>query len=109
METTTEKEVIKKLPLEFYKAGLHWKQVKRTSTIALYCGYVTTGGLKDKPVEWEIIKVRVRNAHTIFKNTPIETYIPTHEVYPKTSEWGTYGFTHNNEQRAMNKYQSLLN
>ena len=89
---------MKTLPLQIVRAGLVWQQVARTADKAIYAGSI--GG---KVVEWEIIKIRVREPESIRGSAEL----PKREVYPSSSEWGLYGWTINNEHRALNKYNQL--
>ena len=92
--SSTEKKL---LPLQFVRAGLVWSQVQRTQDKALY-----SGSINGEIVEWECIRVRTFPAKTIFGSKDV----PEREKYPSTSDWGTYGFTHNNEGRAIVIYNS---
>ena len=93
-------EEIKRIPLEFKRDGLLWKQAERTDTKALYTGYPLRGQMSSKGVEWEIIVIRKRVAETL----PSGTVLPLREVYPRTRDWGLYGWTHNDLERAMIRY-----
>ena len=93
--SSTEKKL---LPLQFVRAGLVWNQVQRTHDKALYAG-----SLNGKIVEWECIRVRTFPGKTIFGTH----YVSEREKYPSSSDWGTYGFTHNDKGRAYAKYESL--
>ena len=89
---------LKKLPLEFNRAGFHWKQIARTEEKAIYSGTLKSGRVN----VWEVIMVRKAPAGRIM-GVPY----PPREVFPKTSDWGSYGWTFNDEERAMKKYNTL--
>ena len=86
------------LPLQFVRAGLVWRQVARTPTKAIYAG-----SRDGKILEWEVIRVTHRKERTL----PGGKILPAGERYPGDASWGTLGFTHNDEQRALEKYNSL--
>jgi hypothetical protein len=96
-------EELKRLPLTFRKYGHDFTQIDRTASKAIYLQTLTTER-GDIHVAYEIIVIRQSGTATTMPNGDI---LPPQELYPKTSDWGKYGWSISDKKRAMEKYNSL--
>lgn len=91
----------KKLPLCFIKGGFKYNQVKRDSHYAIY-SQANDAGI----AAYELI--RIRNNHRSDNGNLLHTHRPEGtELYPKTSEWGLYGWTCLTLQKAIEKMEEM--
>ena len=87
------------LPL---KTELKWnqyryEQLERTATSAIYSQFDSD----DKLVAYEVVRIRVEQPGEVMGK-----FYPLREVYPGTSQWGSYGWTCRtlDEARAKSKW-----
>lgn len=87
------------LPL---KTGFKWnqyryEQLERTATSAIYSQFNSD----DELVAYEVVRIRVEQPGEVMGK-----FYPLREVYPGTSQWGSYGWTCRSldEARAKSKW-----
>lgn len=86
------KEIGKNKSYEGYKL----KQLKRTGNICIY--------QVDSGTHFEVVKLRLE--------TPSEAYLKQgflkEEKYPRSEQWGRYGFTYKDLESATKKFNELI-
>jgi hypothetical protein len=88
---------MKTLATEFKKSGFDFKQVRRLGDVAIYSKRKGSADLG-----FEVIKISHHNGYTIAGN-----FIPPSETYPSSEQWGTNGFTCDDEQSAIARADKL--
>jgi hypothetical protein len=94
-----KKGIYKPLATEFDRAGFHYKQIAREGDFAIYKQRWGASG----SVAYEVIRIRRHNGKHIKGR-----WLEPAEFYPKSEEWGSYGFTLTDRDRAFNKLKQLL-
>lgn len=87
----------KPLKENFTKKGFEYKLIKRVGDKAIF---EQTKGKKIKL--YEVIKIRRHDGYTIAGVT-----MEPAETYPSDSEWGTFGWTFTNLEKAQEKLESI--
>ena len=81
-----ERPGMKELAKTFKRNGFTHNQVVRESNIAIYR---RTKRIRSKEIEhFEVVIIRVLPEHIAFGRL-----FPEREIYPRSEEWGTYGWT----------------
>lgn len=87
------------LPLktEFKWNQYRYEQLERTATSAIYSQFNSD----DELVAYEVVRIRVEQPGEVMGK-----FYPLREVYPGTSQWGSYGWTCRSldEARAKSKW-----
>ena len=87
------------LPLktEFKWNQYRYEQLERTATSAIYSQFNSD----DEIVAYEVVRIRVEQPGEVMGK-----FYPLREVYPGTSQWGSYGWTCRSldEARAKSKW-----
>ena len=87
------------LPLktEFKWNQYRYEQLERTDTSAIYSQFNSD----DEIVAYEVVRIRVEQPGEVMGK-----FYPLREVYPGTSQWGSYGWTCRSldEARAKSKW-----
>lgn len=78
--------------------GYECKLLVRDGNIAIYEQHHPLGGL----IAYEVIFIRVMDERTLFGRK-----YPRQEVYPKSSEWGQYGWTFTTLENAERRFNAL--
>lgn len=89
---------MKVLETEFKQKGFNLKQIKRNKNVALFERSSKTGFQ-----HWEVVIIRSHNGYTIAGNN-----IPPSEYYPKEEDWGQFGWTFIDLERANKAFDSLV-
>ena len=89
------------LETEFYSRGFCHKLVRRAGFVATYARWRRSN--PPGPVHSEVVVIRRQKAHT---HNEIE--YPEREVYPSSEQWGTYGWTYQDEDQARAKFEALV-
>jgi len=76
---------MKLIPLEFKYDGFSFKQLERVGNIALF---EKTHPSADRKF-YEVVKIKISPDQTI-----LGKFIPEHEKYPASSEWGELGWSY---------------
>ena len=87
MATTTEEAI--RLRTTFTRDGFCYRQIWREGDVAIY-EYNSRGG------SFEVVIILVEPERVKFGK-----FCPKHEVYPATSQWGTYGWTFGPKDREI--------
>src|SRR6266478_8013494 len=74
-------EEVKTLPLEFTARGYDYRQIWREKDVAVY-------EYSSVPTRFELIIILVEKAGMKFGR-----YYESHERYPRSSQWGQYGWS----------------
>ena len=90
---------MKKLPLTFQKYGYRFAQVRRSENKAIYRQCIG-----ERLVGYEVIKIRIRPKRY---NTILKRKEPDKEVYPSKEEWGNWGWSCGNLEKALSRYNTL--
>ncbi len=86
----------------FNARGFNFEQIKRKGNIALYRkAKEGEGGLVES---FEVIKIRTRKAAKL----PSGKSLPQREIYPASSDWGTYGWTSLTSEDALRGFHHLV-
>lgn len=88
---------MKTLSTDFTRGAFRYRQVERTGDLAIY--HQTEGGCHRS---YEVIKVRQMPTFALKGVTYDE-----HEAYPRSEDWGTYGWTCPTLYRAKAKLREL--
>jgi hypothetical protein len=94
---TTGKAVPEPVLTSFKSRGFSYRQIARQGDFAIY----EQRWRNSENVAYEVVRIRVRT-HP-FKNDG-----HPYEAYPRSEEWGLYGFTLTDRDRAFNKLKQLL-
>jgi hypothetical protein len=94
---TTGKAVPEPVLTSFKSHGFSYRQIAREGDIAIY----EQRWRNSENVAYEVVRLRVRT-HP-FKNNG-----RPYEAYPRSEEWGLYGFTLTDKDAAFNKLKQLL-
>lgn len=90
---------MKILPLEIKKRGCLYKQVKRTSKVALYSLCYEKG---KPPIGFDVFRVRI-SRETTFQGR----LYPPSEIFPSDTNYGQYAWSYTTEETANKKYEEL--
>jgi hypothetical protein len=88
---------MKQLNIEFTKGGIHYKQLERTESKAIYEQLY-----EEKNVGYEVIRIGSHSGLTLFGKE-----VPASETYPTTDSWGIRGWTYRTLDKAKEKYNTL--
>lgn len=88
MTATTTQEAIR-IRTSFTRDGFSYRQIWRGGDVAVY-EYNSRGG------SFEVVVILVEGERVKFGKLT-----PAHEVYPTTSQWGTYGWTFGPKDREI--------
>ena len=58
-------------------------------------------------MHFEVVRLRERKESTFERGGKVLT-VPSVETYPRSEDWGTYGFTYRSLDQAKAKFQSML-
>ena len=86
------------LPTSFKKNGFDFEQLDRVGNIALFA--------KSKgkaPSTFEVVRIGSHNGFTVMGNV-----IPPAETYPPSEKWGVDGWSYNDREQAVNKFNALI-
>ena len=89
---------MKTLPETFRSGGFEHTLERREGDVAVYRRQRI--GLED--VHYEVVRIKSHNGFTIAGKT-----FPPAETYPTSEEWGTRGWTFNDEAKAKAKFSLL--
>jgi hypothetical protein len=89
---------MKILEKEFKYNGFLFTQVVRLADKAVY----KKRNISGKAVSFEVIRIKSHNGYEIGG-----VKIAPSEVYPSSSQWGTFGWTYTKLEDAMNKYFTM--
>lgn len=81
-------------------SGFIYKQIKRSPRYAIYAQKRSSD---DRVIAYEVIAIR-RGGGKEFRGK----YILPYEMYPKTSQWGSLGWTYRHIEDAIAKYDALV-
>jgi hypothetical protein len=76
---------------KYYKNGYDFSIVHREASLAIAKGFSRISGLEN----WEIIEIQSHNGMNMGSN-----WVESAEFAPSSSQWGTKGWTANNETHA---------
>jgi hypothetical protein len=82
---------------EFGHSGFTLTQLKRAGDVAIY-----KQSKRKQPAGYEVVVLRPYEAWTSFGKD-----FPAGEQYPKSEDWGTYGFTYRTIEAAERKFREL--
>jgi len=83
----------------FRHSGFTFIQLKRIGNGAIY-----KQSKGKQPAAFEVVRIREYEAYAAFGKE-----IPAAEYYPKSEDWGTYGFTYCTLEEALAKFAELTN
>lgn len=98
----TNTEIPKPIALEFTHGSMTYRQVMRSGNIAIYHQTEEFDG-QQKHRSYEVVKIRIRKPRTLFGME-----YPLMEVYPKSEDWGTYGWTYPTLEAAEKRFAGLV-
>jgi hypothetical protein len=80
---------MKPLKTEFRREGFDYRQIWRQGDVAVYAYGI--------PERYELIIIRIEPEDVL----PDKSVLPLREAYPRTSQWGQYGWTLGPKDRAL--------
>jgi hypothetical protein len=101
------KQEFKRLEFPFVKNGFTHELIKRDGLVCLVKR--TRVGYPELVPHYEVVKLRHADSFT----DRLGNFIPACEVYPKTEDWGKYGFTYRTldaiewDHSALSRYDSM--
>lgn len=91
---------MKTIPEKFTKKGFKHQLIKREGKVAIYRRHGTES---TKTFHYEVVVINTHNGIHIEGN-----YIEPGELYPSSSQWGTFGWTFSKEQLKEAEEKFLL-
>lgn len=99
IEITINYMNIKRLPLNKRYQGYDLKQIIRSDKAAIYS--ISSGALKEH--HYEVVKIRIEKITETIQNSSFSHF----ERYPRSEDWGMYGWTYKTLLDTKNKFMSL--
>ncbi len=92
---------MKELKATFDQSGYSFRQINREGDIAIFEKRWIEGG-EDSSISFEVIRVQKRSGREMFGQ-----FIPAHEAYPSSEQWGEQAWTLTDRDRAFAKAAEL--
>jgi len=87
------------LPKEFVSKGITFQQIVREDNYAIYA--ISRPRWRSK--SYEVIEIQTHNGYEL-----AGVAIPPAECYPGSSQWGVLGFSYQNKDDALKKFNQLV-
>jgi len=100
ISTSKRADYYKPLETHFQRGKFNYKQIAREKDVAIF--EQAWRGSSEPDISWEVVVIRRHGGRTIKGH-----WVEPSEFYPSSSEWGKYGFTFPNGDKAWDKFLKL--
>jgi len=100
ISTSKRADYYKPLETHFQRGKFNYKQIAREKDVAIF--EQAWRGSSEPDICWEVVVIRRHSGKTIKGH-----WVEPSEFYPSSSEWGKYGFTFPNGDKAWDKFLKL--
>jgi len=100
ISTSKRADYYKPLETHFQRGKFNYKQIAREKDVAIF--EQAWRGSSEPDICWEVVVIRRHGGRTIKGH-----WVEPSEFYPSSSEWGKYGFTFPNGDKAWDKFLKL--
>jgi hypothetical protein len=100
ISTSKRADYYKPLETHFQRGKFNYKQIAREKDVAIF--EQAWRGSSEPDICWEVVVIRRHGGRTIKGH-----WVEPSEFYPSSSEWGKYGFTFSNRDKAWDKFLKL--
>jgi hypothetical protein len=97
VSTSKRGQCYKLLETQFQRGGFSYKQIAREKDVAIF--EQAWRRSSEPSICWEVVIIRRHSGKTIKGH-----WVEPSEFYPSSSEWGKYGFTFPNRDKALAKF-----
>jgi len=97
ISTSKRADYYKPLETHFQRGKFNYKQIAREKDVAIF--EQAWRGSSEPDICWEVVVIRRHSGKTIKGH-----WVEPSEFYPSSSEWGKYGFTFPNRDKARAKF-----
>ena len=97
ISTSERADYYKPLETHFQRGKFNYKQIAREKDVAIF--EQAWRGSSEPDICWEVVVIRRHSGKTIKGH-----WVEPSEFYPSSSEWGKYGFTFPNRDKARAKF-----
>ena len=97
ISTSKRADYYKPLKIHFQRGKFNYKQIAREKDVAIF--EQAWRGSSEPDICWEVVVIRRHGGKTIKGH-----WVEPSEFYPSSSEWGKYGFTFTDRDKAWDKF-----